>query len=357
MKQALINLNQRILNLQYQDAKRYNCLNKWSYSYFDKISFIEYGEMYDIVWYGNSSDEFNNTEYKWNEEGLDETEADYENVGFEWFLELLLQYPDKIRSLHFTGPDQGTNGMQEWDFSRLTNTDIVFNSLTDFKVQLYNIGDHNTSIIGITAEEDHKMVSLLLAKMPNIVAIELPTVPDASFFTCEFPKLGSLKLQSGWDHCNFIKNLSQSKILSQIILDFTDVIKDNPNEYQAPEIDAATKLDNNNFMRKALKEAGMTDEEIEESLNPPETDCLIELNLSETFGKPTSFEDYQSLFTAKHLNENWHFKLREKNLTQKQLFSLQEINLKTQFLHIPTEQDYYVSHKIQDEKNKRLAIK
>ena len=76
---------------------------------------------------------------------------------------------------------------------------------------------------------------------------------------------------------------------------------------------------------------------------------IDEFELSETYGKPTPFEDYKVFFKSPYLQDRMHFTLRESQLTKEQLFELQKLK-DIQFLYVPTYSDFYVSHKMKDKK-------
>lgn len=422
MKSTLEQFNQYLLDLQCSEIEENENMSKWfNYHYADKISFSEYQGFYDIIWFsGNSSTTAyskgdqkkylpnniqqcceNNCE---NEESCD---CEYEGQGLSWFIDIILAHPDKIRSLTFTGTDSGCNGLREWSFNRLLENDVVFPNLSEFKVQLHEVGDHNLNVISDdNATEDHTHVTQLLAKMPNVVSIELPTTPDKDFFSMQFPSLRSIKVQACYDSNNFIQNLANSPLLSKISLDFTDVWHDDELSYVNPKdkelgnklLKKQEMIDNADDPKaakraeeyKLLKAAGFSEEEIalaldnpsreetlrllkiisedEEELNDtmayydsidkwdengeayPEEELSFEdeYQPSKTYQKRTSVEDYTALFQSKYMTDKFHFKLRESYLAEDELFALQNANKNIQFLHIPTQGDYYISHRMQD---------
>lgn len=70
-------------------------------------------------------------------------EFEYYGQAFASLLELIINHPDSIASLHFDGPDEGVNGLSGWDFTRLVESDVVFQNLHTFNVKLYEAGHHN----------------------------------------------------------------------------------------------------------------------------------------------------------------------------------------------------------------------
>lgn len=150
-------------------------------------------------------------------------------------MDIILDHPDKIHSLHFSNYDVGANGTRDWNFTRLIESEAVFQNLISFKVQLYLRGDHNTPII--TQNQDYSFdnsVTQLLKKMPNIYKFEVPTPADERLFEVVFSNLKRITVQSNYTHGNFIKNLAKSPILSQLdSLDFTDVAFDQELSYRS----------------------------------------------------------------------------------------------------------------------------
>lgn len=422
MQQQLEQLNQYLLDFQLKTNEEDN--NQWAFSYADKVSYSKYDGLFDITWftsdYGTASyplDELGrydqtvplNTRQHCDCEPLNvsECECEYEGQGFSWLIDLLITYPEKIRSLTFTGTDSGANGLRGWCFNRLLESDVLFPNLIHFSVQLHEVGNHNINFIGYD-EIDHAQVTQLLAKMPNIFSLQLPTTPDKDFFKRSYPNLRVIKIQSGFDSNHFIKNIAKSELLSQITLDFTDVLCDDELSYRSPDdekmranIEAKElRISQSNNPKEAekeeerrlYKEAGLSDEEISLMVDNPnreETLRLLKITCdsdqevkesmehmdsvdtwdengeailyeddysyddyqpSESFQKRTLLDDYITLFESKYIPDGFHFKLRESYLTKDELYTLQNANKKVQFLHIPTHSDYYVSHRMQDAK-------
>ena len=403
MKQELEALQQKIEKQQLQEYDQYEGTE---HLYFDKIYFTEIQGLYSIHYNGKGSDWAYHEELE--EEEIDDLidENEYEYTAFGELLQLCIDYSDKIGSLVFTGPDEGSNGLIEWDFSRLSTASVSFINLHQFRVQLSDMGDHNVNFIGDDELPMPEMVSQVLAKMPNLVTLELPSVPDETFFQLSYPKLRSVRLQAGYDHANFIKNLAQSELLGQISLDFTDTFFDrdsaplSEDEKRMIEFQEKKKADIEAQMmtgltqkearreveRKILREAGYSEEEISLDLDNPnraETlrllkviykdeqevndamnyfeslirwdengeayveDEMEEEEVSSTGYKKTPFEDFMTLFKAVGQEKRFHFRLREGYLTPEERFQLQEANKEIPFLHIPTTMGNYVSHEIE----------
>ncbi|MDP5230140.1 MAG: hypothetical protein NWQ38_07090 [Cellulophaga sp.] len=381
---------------------------------FDTFSFTENDGYYQIYFYGSGYDEKlhmpdNFQDYETLFEEKDEDFA-YESTAFADLLALIIQHPEKIILLRFDGPDQGANGTKEWDFTRVVNSGVVFSNLKEFKVQLNDVGNHNTILLGMHHDPNPQQVSQLLLMMPNIVSIEIPAVPDAAFFEGCFPRLEFLKVQANYDHFNFIANLAKSDLRKQLVLDYTDCLhtedESDQTEINAFEQEETAKLAAKmkegfteaeakiELEKQELKDAGISDEEIqldlyehnrEETLrllkmvhkNDPEAvqdemeyyesiekwdkngqlnpvfeepfyedDFEAEYEISASANKNTPFADY--LAFVKSLNKgHFSFHLRENQLSKEQLFKLQKANKNMQFLHIPTQMGSYVSHKME----------
>jgi hypothetical protein len=145
--------------------------------------------------------------------------------AFLQVMELLCTSPDvarSIRSLQFSGPDEGADGTKNWDFSSIIESDAVFPNLTSLHIEPTQPEHHNQSIIAQVYDENG-MITRLIAKMPKIENLCVPSAPDASFFDFGELPLQRLRVDSGYNHQSFILNLSKSSRLSSLrILDFGD---------------------------------------------------------------------------------------------------------------------------------------
>lgn len=427
MKQLLEALNKQLVELQKQSNFEQEGFPLSSQlTHCDRVYFSESDGYYDLIWfagdYGYTScsvDELS----QFNPEHIVNTDENiYDYAPLSWFIDILIDNPDKVRSLHFTNDDVGTNGVRDWRFTRLLHADIKFKNLVSFKVQGYQRGDHNFPVV--TENEFFEVddtVSQLLQKMPNVYEVEVPSPPDEAFFEMKFPQLKRLTVQSNLRNNDFIKNLAQSPLLSQLVsLDFMDVLHDDDLsyksqadlQYQEEQKNQANKVKNyadpmelaRQEYLKELEEEGLSEDEIRyelfisgylplhkeeaielikkhsvateyETAEEVFEDTMAELEESnfwdgegnycyevETFDeldftgteptKRTPYTDYQAFFTSKYIPQRFHFKLREYYLTKDQLFALQNLNKAIQFLHIPTLEDYYVNHRMEDERLK-----
>ncbi len=278
MEEKLLELQNKIYAYHNSSEFEYNL------DYSPRISFSKIGDFFEIIFYGEGYDD----DYTVPSSKFEPKEYNY---GFCALQDFLIKNPNQIISLIFTGPDEGANGTRSWNFSRIINSDVKFENLKIFKVALTNVGDHNQSVIGEYDEEDG-MIAKLVSKMPNLEELELPSAPNEDFFNIPNLKIQILTVQAGYDHQNFIENLSKSTNLKELkSLDYTE------------QYDYFGDLEEEDF---------------------------------------TSFEDFKKLFNSSIFScEYFHFKLRENKLTKNQLEELQKIK-NIQLLHIKTEFGKYI---------------
>ncbi|KXX69364.1 hypothetical protein [Flammeovirga sp. SJP92] len=278
MEDKLLELQKRIYNYHNSSELDYNLASS------PRISFSRIGNLYEIVFYGEGYDDDDTMPSS-------EFDPDEYNYGFCALQDFLIENPDQIVSLIFTGPDAGANGTRNWNFNRIIKSDIKFVNLKAFKVALTDVGDHNQSVIGEYDDEDG-MIAKLVLKMPKLEELELPSAPNNDFFKIPHLQISSLSIQAGYNHQNFIENLAESENLKALrSLDYTETY------------DQFGDLEDEEF---------------------------------------TSFNNFKKLFSSSVFSyEHFHFKLRENRLTENQLEELQKIK-KVQFLHIKTEAGKYI---------------
>ncbi|WP_309716571.1 hypothetical protein [Armatimonas sp.] len=136
------------------------------------------------------------------------------NPWEDYFFEFIriISEPDisgVLISLEFHGPDEGINGTRNWDFSVFLQQDISFPHLKRFIVAISKPSDHNRSIIGEDYEENGQL-AMLLNYMPSLVLFAAPSAPNADFFARTKHPLERLFVGCGYDHQDFILNLSQA---------------------------------------------------------------------------------------------------------------------------------------------------
>lgn len=281
----------KLLELQ-QNIYNYHNTEEDSYSldYSPQVSFFPIGDMVSIYYHGPGYDDDPSIKAI----DLDE---DY-NYGFCALLDFLTnqKYADRVISLVFDSYDEGANGVNEWCFDRLTNSDVTFPNLEEFKVRLTNLGDHNMSAINYLEEDG--TIAKLVSKMPTLRRLTVPAAPDSTFFEIEHTELRSMIIQAGSDSQDFLKNLAESNNF--------------PTLYSLDYAEPLNQFDD------------LTDDDY------------------------TSFETFIKLFNSKAFShKHFHFKLRNSILTKDQLFEIQKSNSNIQFLYINSQAGKYVSHMIQ----------
>ncbi|MCL1991995.1 MAG: hypothetical protein FWG66_03495, partial [Spirochaetes bacterium] len=183
------------------------------------LYFFPAGGLFDISFYGVGYDQ--NPDVKAKDQGYDY------NFPFCALLDLLCEpaNAEKLVSLRFDGADEGANGINGWDFTRLVESGVSFPNLKSFEVKLTEAGDHNMSIIdsgGSMAEDG--MVAKLLEKMPALETLAVPSAPDESFFAIGKHPLVKLTVQAGDNPQDFIENLAGADNFFQLrAFDFADL--------------------------------------------------------------------------------------------------------------------------------------
>lgn len=294
MIEQIIKLQEEIYNYETKDFDTGE-EREYTIDYSSKIEFSKIGKLFSLSFYGDGYDD---------DPSIKATEFDYEtNFAFCRFLDFISEHQnaENIISLHFGGKDEGANGTKSWFFDRILNSKVIFPNLKIFSVQLTDLGDHNQSIIDHQfSMEESGVIAKLISKMPILESLIIPSAPDQSFFEIGKHPLSYLKVQAGYDHQNFIENLSESDNFYQLsVLDYTEVI------------DVFDKQDE----------------------------------------EYTYFESFKKLFQSKTFSSIQSFILRGSILTKDQLFELQKSN-NVQFFNIIIKGGRYVSHLIQEENKK-----
>lgn len=169
--------------------------------YEESLMFGEFGNLLKIYFFGNPSDE-----------------------SFDKVLEVLSdkEVAERLGSLSFDSPDEGTNGTNNYDFSALAENRIIFPSLRSFSVKLTQPENHNGTIIARMYDEEG-MIAKLIKKMPSLLSMQIPSAPNEEFFELNSHPLEHLTMQVGFDTQNFILNLSNSTCFKNLrYFDFTD---------------------------------------------------------------------------------------------------------------------------------------
>ncbi|ANY67355.1 hypothetical protein BBD42_13375 [Paenibacillus sp. BIHB 4019] len=290
MIERLLELQQRIYQYQMDIKQSYGPEHAiWSPGKDAKVSFAQVGDQYELMFYGVGFDE---------DPSIAADDFDYEtNYPFVKFLEFIClpEVAPHLASLTFTGPDEGANGLNEWNFSRIVHSEAEFSALRSFLIQLTDSGDHNVRFIGSDYEEEHGMVTKLLAKMPAVLIFQTPTVPDEAFFAIEGHPLRELRLQVGFTEEAFITRLADCPYYTELRqLDFSERIE--------------------------------TIDDVPEDAIP--------------------YTSYEALFASGRFKRqpHFHFKLRHSTLTLDEVIALGKLQPNVQFLFIEGRGGRYASH-------------
>jgi hypothetical protein len=269
--------------LQYENQQGFDYVVDYS----PKLMFYPVGDLFDIVLYSDGYDDDANVKA---------SDIDFEgNYAFCALLDLLTiqDNADKLLSIEFTGQDEGANGIKGWVFERIINSEVSFPNLKTFKVQLTDLGDHNLNIIDGGGLEEKGVLAKLLAKMPALDTMVVPSAPDKSFFEVGEHPLSYLKVQSGLDSQSFINNLAASNNFANLkTLDYAAQIEF---EYNSGEIEY------------------------------------------------TPFDNFRQMFLSKGFAQVGRFVLRNSKLEKDQLLELHGLN-KVQFLCVNAHGGFYVNN-------------
>ncbi len=259
--------------------------------YLAKVEFSLSDGLLDVRFHGDSYDEFPQQPAD-----ITDDEANFPLAAFLTWLSLP-EHAQRIRSLRFSAPDEGANGIKAWDFSRLLATDVAFPALRHFEVGLTDGGDHNTSIISSQQDfySEAGTIAALLIRMPALAALILPSAPNRNFTEGPRHGLSRLRIQCGMSHEGFIGNLAASSRFCELAtLDYTE----NP---------GSAMMDG-----------------------------------AEDYERGASFEDFQALVDSPAGRRLSRLILRGTCLTATELQALADLNPALQILHIPLEAARYI---------------
>ncbi|MGI4866524.1 MAG: hypothetical protein ACRYFZ_21555 [Janthinobacterium lividum] len=281
MLDALLNLQKDILRYENQEGHGYMV------DYSPKLLFFQVGDLFDITLYSDGYDD---------DPGTKAVDMDYEtNFAFCALLDLLSiqENANKLLAIEFTGQDEGANGIKGWVFDRIINSKVIFPNLKSFKVQLTDLGDHNLSIINGGNLEEKGAVAKLLAKMPVLETMVVPSAPDNSFFEIGEHPLSYLRVQTGINNQLFIDNLADSSNFANLkTIDYSELI------------DFENRIDEIDY---------------------------------------TSISSFKHLFLSSAFASVGRFVLRNSRLEKNHLLELHELN-KIQFLFIDAHGGYYINN-------------
>jgi hypothetical protein len=132
-------------------------------------------------------------------------------------------FAEKILTLTLDSADEGINGTNAWDLAKLAEAPkVIFKNLKKLVFPL-NEKQHNRIIItGGDDYDENGIIGKVLTKMPQIEYLQTPSAPSENFFRA----CGTIKhlvLQTGYQHQNFIHELSKTKNLQNLeSLEFWD---------------------------------------------------------------------------------------------------------------------------------------
>lgn len=178
-----------------------NSQNNHYWDYEENLMFCEIGNLIKVTFFGIPWDE-----------------------SFNKVLKVLLEkdVAEKIQGLSFDSPDEGVNGTNNFDFSTLAESSVIFPELRSFIVRLTAPEHHNGTIIAQMYEEEG-VIAKLIKKMPNLSLLQIPSAPNEEFFELNLHPLEQLIIQVGFDTQHFILNLSNSTCFKDLrYFDFTD---------------------------------------------------------------------------------------------------------------------------------------
>jgi len=127
-------------------------------------------------------------------------------------IQQLLSEPDiasALSGLIFEGPDEGANGTREWNFRPLLETAAAFPELRTLYIEPSAPGDHNGSIIGYCYDEEAQ-VAKLIARMPNLTDLTVPSAPQYDIFQLSPRLITHLRVDFGYDRLDFLANLADT---------------------------------------------------------------------------------------------------------------------------------------------------
>jgi hypothetical protein len=128
-----------------------------------------------------------------------------------------------LGSLSFRGPDVGGNGTKAWDFTPLLEREVCLSELRTLDIELSEIGRQNQVIVAGMGYEEGGQLAGWLDLAPKLRRLTTPSAPNAAFFERADHSLQWLRVDAGYDHQEFILNLSRSSCFEYLQLDFGEV--------------------------------------------------------------------------------------------------------------------------------------
>ncbi len=145
------------------------------------------------------------------------------------------EYAHRISAVTITSEDAGVNGVQYWDIESLIDSHTVFDHLKVLILPMNDAESHNGKIITYKDMYDESnALGLLLNKCPALKKLVAPSAPGPLFFEREEYGLEELEIQTGFDHQDFIANLSRSTCFKNLTsFSFRDYAEDYMENYQS----------------------------------------------------------------------------------------------------------------------------
>jgi hypothetical protein len=144
------------------------------------------------------------------------------------------KYTSKIHSLAIGAEDWGANGTRTIDIQTLLEPTNLFENLQKITFPLNADNLHNKIVVTYKdAYDEEGGLGLLLDRCPNLYFLTTPSAPNEYFFKRTYHPLRYLKVQTGYDHQNFIFNLSQSECFPDLeVLHFRDYAETYMSDYK-----------------------------------------------------------------------------------------------------------------------------
>lgn len=151
----------------------------------------------------------------------DQLDVDAFGVPMEkWYMELLRELTHEsiapvLRSIHFSGPDEGVNGIRNWNIEALIAPGVEFSGLEELRIERYRIGEHNRPIVAYDHYEEGVLAEVLRLS-PSLRILVAPSAPDGDFFQVGERPLETLCIDAGLEHQNFLANLAASNCFPEL---------------------------------------------------------------------------------------------------------------------------------------------
>jgi len=156
-----------------------------------------------------------------------------------------------IASLHLYSEDEGINGTNNWDLGNLLEKPK--NIFLNLKKLVFPLNEHNHNRIIITGNDDYDengVIGKVVAKMPNLEYLQIPSAPSASFFS-QKSAIKHLRVQTGYNHQSFIQQLAQTPHFQDLeeleFWDYSEFYMENYAQYCVPVEDYMKLLSSKNL--------------------------------------------------------------------------------------------------------------